>query len=188
MANRDRNPFGGKNPNSLYVPMTEIEQEFLSRLRDSGDLVLQIHGWGYILQPRFTIGDHQVVFPIDMVFDRPEVPIPVTHFDLELRAQSGLSFFREKQTVEYGGQPLWIGSGTQLSMMWHIGIRAIDPNVIRAYMPGTHGLTSRRLDRDTGALTLTGNMKLDGAQKRLIRYLTLGENSVQADRDKKIKT
>lgn len=42
----DRNALGGKNKNSLYVPMSETEQEFVNRLIESGDLQVKVHGWG----------------------------------------------------------------------------------------------------------------------------------------------
>ena len=34
----DKNIFGGGNPNSIYVPMSEVEQEAVSRLVESKDL------------------------------------------------------------------------------------------------------------------------------------------------------
>ena len=158
----DRNPFGGKNPLSLYVPMSETEQEFIDRLKSSGDLLVKIHGWGFIPNPTITAGDLQVVIPIELTFSAPEDPIPVHSFDLELCTVTGLSLFRETQSTVYDGQPLFIGAGTYIAMMWHIALKAIDPRVIKAYMPGTVGLTSRAIDRDTGALTTLGNMKQIG--------------------------
>ena len=182
----ERNPFGGKNSHSLYVPMSETEQEFVSRLVETGDLIVKVHGWGVVPNPSVTLGDLQVIIPLTLKFDRPEVPIPVPYFDLELLTGSGISLYREKQPCEYGGQPLSVGSGTVIQMIWHIGIRAMDPNLVKMMMPGTVGLTSRRFDKDTGALTLTGNMDLDAAQKRLIELVTAGENNVRAERDAKV--
>lgn len=182
----DRNAFGGKNPNGLYVPMSETEQEFVSRLVESGDLQVRVHGWGVVPNPTVKLGDLQVVIPLTLKFDRPEVPIPVHYFDLELLTGSGISLYREKQPCEYGGQPLSVGSGTVVQMIWHIGIRAMDPKLVKALMPGVVGLTSRQFDRDTGALTLTGNMDLDAAQKRLIGIVREGEANVRAERDAKV--
>lgn len=185
---RERNAFGGKNPNSLYVPMSETEQEFVSRLIESGDLQVRVHGWGVVPNPTVLLGDLQVVIPLTLKFDRPEIPIPVHYFDLELLTGSGVSLYRERQTSEYDGKPLSVGSGTVIQMVWHIGIRAMDPNLVKSLMPGVVGLTSRRFDRDTGALTLTGNMDLDAGQKRLLRIVTEGEAAVRAERDERTRS
>lgn len=181
----ERNAFGGKNPNSLYVPMSETEQEFVNRLIDSGDLQVKVHGWGIVPNPTVKLGDLQVVIPLTLKFDRPEVPISLHYFDLELLTGSGISLYREKQSCEYDGKPLSVGSGTVIQMVWHIGIRAMDPKLVKMLMPGTVGLTSRRFDRDTGALTLTGNMDLDAEKKRLLEIVTQGEANVRAERDAK---
>ena len=44
----DENEFGGRNPNFVYTPMTEVEQEVVSRLVESGELVVILHGWGFM--------------------------------------------------------------------------------------------------------------------------------------------
>lgn len=168
--------------------MSETEQEFISRLIESGDLRVKVHGWGFVPNPTVTHGDHQVVIPLTLQFDRPEVPIPVRSFDLELLTGAGVSLFRETQPCEYGGQPLWVGSGTRIDMVWHVAIHAIDPKVIKALMPGVTGLTSRAFDKDTGALTLTGNMDLDSSKRKLLDIVRQGEANVRADRVSKAKT
>lgn len=177
----DKNPFGGKNPNSLYVPMSETEQEFIARLIEEEAFTVKVHGWGVVPNPSVTLGDLQVVIPLTLKFDRPEVPIPVKSFDLELQAH-GMTMFREHQTTEYNGLPLYVGSGTIIQMVWHIGIKAIDPNVIKALRPGVRGLTSRQFDKDTGDLTLTGNMKLNEEKKKLLTLVRQGEAAIQAEK------
>lgn len=177
----DKNPFGGKNARSLYVPMSEIEQEFVDRLRVSGDLRVTLVGWGRIDNPVITQGDHQVVIPIDITFNAPAAPIPVHSFELELSTHSGMVLFRETQSAEYGLQPLMVGAGTHLQMLWHIGIRMIDPKIIKAYMPGVHGLTSRNVDKDTGDLTVLGNMRLDSATRHLLETVRRGEKVARRD-------
>ena len=181
------NPLGGKNPNSLYVPMSETEQEFVKRLIEKGDLQVRVHGWGIVPNPNVTLGDAQVVIPLTLKFDRPEVPMAVHQFDLELLTGSGISLFRETQSTEYGGQPLMVGSGTIVQMVWHIAVKAMDPRLIKDLMPGTVGLTSRLLDKDTGELTHTGNLHLAPTQKRLLDIVRAGEARVRADRISKIK-
>jgi hypothetical protein len=186
MMSQEHNPLGGKNPNSLYVPLSETEQEFVSRLIEAQDLQVRVHGWGIVPNPSVQLGDLQVVIPLTLAFDRPEVPIPVHHFDLELLTGSGVSLYRETQSCEYGGQPIMVGSGTVIQMVWHIGVKAMDPKLVKTLMPGTVGLTSRAFDKDTGDLTLTGNMHLNGTQKKLITLVRTGEDRVRADRDAKV--
>lgn len=161
--------------------MSEIEQEFVDRLRLSGDLRVTLVGWGRIDSPSVVQGDHQIVIPIDITFDAPVVPIPVQAFELELSTHSGLVLFRETQSAEYGGQPLMVGQGTHVQMLWHIGIRAIDPKIIKSFMPGVTGLTSRNIDKDTGDITLLGNMKLDSATRHLLETVRRGEQTVRQD-------
>lgn len=175
-----RNQFGGKNPLSLYVPMTDVEQEFIDRIRTSGELRVTIHQWGFVDNPELIVGDSQVVIPIDITFVAPPVPIPVSTFDMEL-TYKGVSLFRETQSVEYGGKPLDVGAGTHLQMMWHVSIKAIDPRLIKSFMPGAVGLTSRVLDRDTGDITLRGNMHLNTENQRILHVLRQGEEAVRRD-------
>lgn len=173
------NIFGGKNPNSLYVPMSETEQEALSRLVEAGLLQVIIHGWGYFDAPKAIFGDGQIMIPLSMTFDRPETPMAVRYFDLELRTRTGISLFREKQTTEYAGQPIMVSAGVSLDMVWHIGIKVMDPALVKSLVPGAKGLTSRLIDKDTGALTSTGNMKMNAAKRRLLETVRRGEAAVR---------
>jgi hypothetical protein len=183
----DRNTFGGKNARSAYVPMSETEQEFVSRLIESGDLMVVIHEWGVYENLKVTLGDAQMMIPLSLSFDRPAVPIPVYFFDLELRTRSGITLFREKQPTVYGGQPIGVGAGTEISMVWHIGIQCIDPKLVKMLMPGATGLTSRVLDKDTGQVTHLGNMSLSADQRRLLAAVRQGEGKVRADKAQTLK-
>jgi hypothetical protein len=182
-----RNAFGGKNPNSIYVPMSETEQEVVSRLIENGDLQVVIHGWGVVDKPKLTLGDAQVMIPMTIRFDRPDQPVGVTYFDLELRTLSGYKLFREQHPTIYNGQPLMVMAGTEISMVWHIGINHMDPRLVKAILPGAVGLTSRVLDKDTGRATVTGNMKLDAAKERTLAAVRRGEAKVRADKEKDLK-
>lgn len=173
------NAFGGANRNGLYVPMSETEREFIQRLIDAGDLKVTVHGWGYFPAPRVTLGEYQVIVELNMVFDAPATPMAVSYFDLELGTHGGVTLFRERQSIEYGGAPMYIQAGTELTFAWHIGVKCIDPALIKMLMPGARGLTSRRIDRDTGAVTAFGNMALDAEQKRLMGLLLRGEGAVR---------
>ena len=167
----ERNMFGGGNPNSLYTPMSEDEQEVVSRLVAARDLDVIIVGWGVIRNVQASFGDLRLDIPIQITFNRPEVPMMVSHFDLELRTGSGLLLFRERQSSEYDGKPIAVGTGTSLSMVWHIAIQAMDPKIVKELKPGARGLTSRWIDRDTGQLSLFGNTKMSSKEKQELARL-----------------
>jgi len=178
----DKNPFGGGNPNSLYVPMSEVEQEVLTRLVESGDLIVHVVGWGYVQSPKAMHGDLRLQIMLPLVFNAPAPPgIPVHYFDLELRTGAGILLYKSREVVEYGGKPVMVAAGVELGFVWDIMIGAIDPAVVRAIKPGAKGFTSRLQDRDTKEMTLTGNMKLDTQGRNLIRLVRDGESRSRAD-------
>ena len=171
------NEFGGKG-RGLYIPITEIEQEFISRLIDSKEMYLVIHDWGFVDNPVITFGDKNLHVSFKMFFDRPEFPMSVYFFDLELMTRKGVSLFRQKMNTEYGGSPLMVMQGLELDMVWDIAIKNIDPKLIKQLMPNTTGLTSRLQDTTTGEITLLGNMDLSSHQKRVVAKMDRTEKSL----------
>lgn len=165
------NPFGGKNPHGLYVPISEDEQEVLQRLVETRDLVVVIHGWGILEDPKVTFGDLRVSIPMTISFDSPGHPVDVWFLDLELKSRStGRTLVKQRQPTVYNGQPLQVMAGVELDMVWDIALHHMDPDFVKAIKPGAIGLTSRRLDRETGAPTFTGNMNLSESQKEMLRW------------------
>lgn len=175
----EKNAFGGGNNKSLYTPMSEDEQEVLSRLVQAKDLDVFIVGWGFIKGVSASFGDLRLDIPLSLNFSAPAVPMDVPYFDLELRTGSGLLLFKERQSTLYNNQPLKVGAGTNLSMVWTIAIRSMDPKIVKMYKPGSSGLTSRWLDRDTGEFTFFGNAQLSETNKNLLRKLRGGEARVK---------
>jgi hypothetical protein len=176
---QDQNPFGGKNPHGVYVPMTETEQELLSRLVERDDLVVVVKDWGIVFQPGVKFGDHRVSVMFRLSFDRPSPPIPVYYFDLELKTRAGVLLYAARQSLVYDNQPMLIGAGLDLDLAWDIAIHHMDPKVVKALMPSAIGLTSRRIDKDTGEATAQGNMQLDSSQKKLLNLVTKGEERIR---------
>ena len=171
----EKNPFGGIK-GSLYTPMSEDEQEVLDRLIVARDLDVYIKGWGYIKGIQAAkAGDLRLSLPLVLNFDRPEVPMPVHYFDLELRTGSGILLFAERQSTLYDGKPLMISAGTSLTMVWDIAIKHMDPKLVKMLKPGALGLTSRWIDRDTGDITLLGNTRMTNQNKALLRKMRKGE-------------
>jgi hypothetical protein len=178
---KDKNRFGGGNPRGGYTPMSEDEQEVVSRLVAARDLDVHIIGWGVIREPLATFGDLRVTIPLQITFNRPAIPVPVHYFDLELRTGSGILLFKERQSTEYDQKPLAVGAGTSLSMVWHIAIRAMDPKLVKELKPGAIGLTSRWIDRDTGDFTHLGNTKMKSDDKEALRIVRTGEAIARRD-------
>lgn len=175
----EKNAFGGGNKKSLYTPMSEDEQEVLSRLVLAKDLDVFIVGWGHIKGVSAKFGDLRLDIPLQINFSAPAVPMDVNYFDLELRTGSGMLLYKERQSTLYNNQPLKVGAGTNLAMVWSIAIRSMDPRVVKMYKPGASGLTSRWLDKDTGEFTLFGNARLSGSHKDLLIKLRSGESRVK---------
>ena len=163
-----KNTFGGKAAKSLYVPMSETEQEVISRLVESDDLVVNVAGWAIGVQPKVTFGDFRVSLAFRLDFDRPQVPHPNYYFDLELRTRGGLLLYKERQATMYGGKPIDIAAGMFLDLVWDIAVEQMDPKLIRMLKPKERGLTNR-----------IGNMKLTPDQKKLLNKVRQGENSVR---------
>jgi hypothetical protein len=182
---KGKNVFGGGNVNSLYVPMSELEQEAISRLVEAGDLRVIIVGWGVVNKPRVTFGDARLAVAFRVEFDRPEVPIAVPYLDLELRTGSGLLLYKDNLPTHYGGNPIQVAAGVFFDMIWDIQIQHIDPKLVKDLVPYATGLTSRLQDKDTGNITVEGNMKLDSKTKRLLHGLRNAEARIRKGDGKK---
>ena len=174
------NSFGGKNAGSNYVPMSEDEQEVLSRLIEMEDLEVHVVNWGVLHQPKFTLGDKRLAVKFTLNFNAPALPMMVHYFDLELRTRSGLVLYSERQPTLYGNKPISVQAGTELQMVWDIAIDRIPPSIVKMFKPGALGLTSRWTDKDTGDINyLTGNMSLDANQRKLLVKLHKGKAVVK---------
>ena len=181
----DRNPFGGL-ATSLYTPMSEDEQEVLSRLKSAQDFRVVVKGWATIEQPQVIVGDLRLALHFRLNINNPEIPIPVHFFDLELRTGSGILLFKERQSVVYDGRPLMVGSGLFFDMAWDIAITAMDPKLVKMLKPGATGLTSRWTDRDTGDLTVLGNTRMTTEQRQLVHKLRSGEANSRQDTQRQV--
>lgn len=174
----DKNPFGGGNARSLYVPMSETEQEVLERLVERDDLMVVVHGWGLVHKPLVKFGDLRLSLTLHLEFDRPPPPgQPVHWFDLELKTRAGLRLFGpDRLPTIYNGQPLQVSAGMTLDMVWDIAIQAIPPELVKIIKPHAIGLTSAE-----------GNRKLTGEQDKLFKLVRAGEAKVREDTRANIK-
>lgn len=175
------NMFGGGNSQSLYTPLTDVEQECIHKLIDNDLLIINIVGWGYVESPKTVFGDLRLGLQFRLTFNRPETPMPVSYFDLELKTRSGILLYKERQKTMYNGQPLMVATGLFVDLVWDIAITAIDPKIVRQIIPSVRGLTSRWIDKDTGNLTLQGNSKLTEHELQTLYTLRQGEKANRQD-------
>jgi len=166
---QERNIFGGKNPNGLYTPLSEDEQEVLQRLAEAGEFKLVIRDWGFVNQPRIRFGDARLEVSWKMVFDRPEAPMPLEWLHLELWTHSGHFLVAESLPTQIGGRPMQVCKGVELDMAWDILIRQMDPKLVKAIKTGSVGLTTR-----------IGNQNLDSIQRRALQDLRKAEARFKA--------
>lgn len=177
-----QNPFGGKNPHGMYVPMTDDELEVLARIAVAGEFVLEIKDWGRVsdfVPARFnqstwdgksivTFGDKRISFYFTMAFSAPEIPQPNWFFDMQVWAH-GFKLFEQRMPTEMGGEPLMIGKDLVLQWALDVAIDTIDPAIVKAVKPKAVGLTTRH-----------GNMHLDTHHQKLLAQLKRGEAEVRA--------
>ena len=184
---RGKNTFGGGNENSLYIPMSDIEQEFIARLVEQGEILVEFHGWGTV-QPIVTFGDKIIHAHIKILFDNAPPPPgkPVPFFDMDLRTQSGISLYRQKMPTSYGNTPISISNEVELEMVWDIALKYIDPKLIKLLMPQVRGFTTRLEDRDTHNITVTGNMRLNKDQVKSAHSLHQSEKNIKVYDEKKL--
>ena len=183
---KGKNAFGGGNPHSLYVPLSEDEQEVLHRLVDSQTLTIVIHPWNIVTHPSWVgVGDKRVAIKFPVTFKGPKEPTQVKALDLELKGM-GVSLMRKLYpTILPDGNPLLIMAGLSLELQWDIAIDHMNPKLVKLLKPGAIGLTSRRIDKDSGERTVQGNMKLDKEKKDLLEFVEKGEvKSRQEDVEK----
>jgi hypothetical protein len=184
IVSQGKNPFGGRE-GSLYTPMSEDEQEVISRLVAARDLYVDVVGWAILPEVKATFGDLRIQIPIEIAFKKPEIPRPVHYFDMELRTGSGILLYKERHSASYGGKPLLIGAGTTISMIWDIAIHHMDPKLVKKLKPGAIGLTSRWIDKDSGEVTMFGNTNMQAHQRKLLRKLRAGEAEARLDNQRK---
>jgi hypothetical protein len=190
--NERRNPFGGKNPHGMYVPLTDDELEVLERLALAGEFKIVVKDWGHVTgfalgrynphtyngQPLVIFGDKRISFYFRMDFTAPAVPQPCWYFDMEVWAL-GVRLFPGRQQderepypgrlpTETNGQPIQIAAGIFLDFALDVALDRIDPAVVKAVKPKAIGLTTRH-----------GNMHLNATQRRLLTELRAGERTVR---------
>jgi|GEM_PF-1815655 len=177
---QDENPFGGKNPHGMYVPITDDEMEVVARIAEAGGFRLVVADWGrvdgftlavpgerYTGRPLVVMGDKRVSFYFRMTFSAPEVPQPNWYFDVEVWAFDRL-LFSKRMPTEQNGHPIEIVAGMSIDLALDIALDKMDPAFVKEVKPGATGLTTRH-----------GNLHLDLHRQRLLRETRAGEKAVR---------
>ena len=79
-----------------------------------------------------------------------------------------------------------VGEGVFLDLAWDIAIDHMKPEFVKRIKPGALGLTSRRLDKDTGERTFKGNMQLSHNQQNWLKAIDDGARDIREADAKKI--
>jgi hypothetical protein len=183
MSENNRNPFGGKNPHGMYVPLTDTELEALARLAEAGEFKVVVKNWGEIIGfrrgryvpeiwhanpiPLVVFGDKRISFYFRMSLNAPAVPQPNWYFDMEVWAL-GHKLFSQRMPTEHAGKPIQVAAGVDLDLALDLALDKIDPAIVKQIMPKAIGLTTRH-----------GNMRLDLHQQRLLAKTQQGERLVR---------
>jgi hypothetical protein len=175
----DTNIFGGKNVNSLYVPMTETEQEFFDRLFSSDDLEIRIQDWGYVSQFRHILGDLRVSLHFNLAFQKPEgFYIPVSFLTLQLAYRDGGEvLYEDTLPTMINNKPLQVTAGMCLDLAWDIAVQNVNRKWIKKLMPKHIGLTTRR-----------GNMDMTPEQRKQYNKLEQKSKEIREYDQKKIES
>ena len=188
MATDNTNIFGGGNKNSLYIPISDDEQEVIHRLLAANDLQIEIEGWGIVNSFRARVGDLNVAFEFQITIPMPEEAVEVFYLDLKLATRSGLLLKAERMAiVQMDGKGILMGGNNTVHLEWAMSLAGIDPTIVKLLKPGAIGLTSRRLDKDTGEFSKKGNMKLTKEQIAAMQLLQSGQDNVNQMVQKELK-
>lgn len=178
------NIFGGKNPHGLYVPMSEDEQETLSRLIEGDYLEMGIENGPFkIVNTKFILGDLRLGIRFQLECPELIVNQVLSSLQLKLNIRNGKTLFSEEKEIT---PQVILQNGMILSFQWDIALHSISSDIVKEIKPGSIGLTSRRQDKDTREMTREGNMKLSSFQKKLLSHVEEGSARIrEIDRLKK---
>jgi len=170
--NDKRNPFGGKNPHGMYVPLTPDEIEVKVVVKDWGHVTgFKVGRYPgpqlYNGEPIVTIGDKRISFTFRLNYTAPIVPQPNWYFDMEVWAL-GHKLFEQRMPTQADGQPLQVAAGIFNDFALDVAIDQIDPAIVKEVKPKTIGLTTRH-----------GNMHLDLRHQKLLAETQAGERRVR---------
>lgn len=167
MGKDEQNPFGGGNPNGLYVPITDDERDAIGRAAERG-VVVKIRGLGVFPSTSLVVGDARVSVGFTAKVDEPKT---LTEFSHSVETDDGIVLAAETIPCLQQGRPMILLPGEEVEMELHLSLTHLDPKLLRCLRPKATGLTSRRIDPVTGDFTFAGNMRLTDDQRQLLALL-----------------
>jgi len=179
----EKNRFGGDNPHGLYMPMTDVEQEILARLVESQTLRVRVPRWvsGDIIPTKVGFGDKRVQVVFQVFFAPPMPMTELPSIDIELCTAEGILLLAKPYPLMNAhGKPVIVGENVTIDLVWDIAIDHMNPQLVKTLKPGAIGLTTRRLDRETGNRTVLGNMRLLESDASALFDLDKGEAAIRA--------
>lgn len=169
----ETNPLGGKNPNGLYVPLSEDELEASYRAAERG-IVVKVEGWGSYPAEKFHVGEHRV--GVEFALRCPEdrvLGMTTENLRLQVETTDGIPLFSCATSAELHGRPVHLLPEQEFGLTLEIEVHHCNPEVVKTLKSGATGLTSRRIDPHTGRWDGTGNMRLDEVGLRALHELDI---------------
>lgn len=165
------NALGGKSASGLYVPMSEDEVEASYRAAERG-IVVVVDGWGTFPAEGFHVGEHRVGVEFSLTCP-PGSLVGRIAADLPIRVQTtdGIVLFTCTTSAGHGGRPVCLQPNQVLGLNLEIEVHHCDPDVVRQLKSSATGLTSRRVDPQTGRWDGAGNMRLGEQGMRALHDL-----------------
>lgn len=148
--------------NVNYTPLTNDEQDVLSRLIDEGrELYVEVRALdcsgedkrivseGFHPEPEITWGDKRIQVQFPLEFTRPSVltPIHALHLQLKMRDESVLVDDIQPARGP-NGNAIRIMEGTTLDLIWDVMIDRIPDRFQKRIRPGLTGKTIMRTSSD----------------------------------------
>lgn len=167
------NALGGKNPHGLYVPLTDVEREAACRAAERG-IVVHVEGWGSFLAEKFHIGEHRigVEFVLRCPPSGPDAGREMRDLQIQVSTDDGIPICACAQSVIFDGSVLTLKPGCEMGLNLEIEVHHCNPDLVKQ-LTGATGITSRRMDLQTGRWDGQGNMRLGDEGLRALHQLNL---------------
>lgn len=132
-----------------YKPLSEREEDAINRMTEREDLMVEIEGWGYHVNPDISVGDKRIQIKLNMEFTRPKgIEANVKQFHLKLKMRDGRVLAESIESTIQNYQPLKVTAGRQVGMVWDLAIDEVPDDVIGTVIPETRGEKQASIDGD----------------------------------------
>lgn len=145
--------------NVNYTPLTDDEQDVLSRLVDEKKAVYvevqalhrnsdgdaSVVSSGFHPEPRITWGDKRIQVRFPFEFTEPGFFVRVHAIHLKLKMRDGTVLTEDVLPAQGpDGNPVRVMEGTQLDLVWDVMLKGISSDLRKRLRPGLKGKTIMR--------------------------------------------